>query len=331
MDLRQMEYLVTLADERHFTRAAQLMGVSQSGLSASIRSLEAELGASLFTRTTRRVEPTDAAVALLPHARALLDQARAARDAVVQATRQVSGTLRVGTEQCLGVVDVTALVDRFHRRHPGVEIQFRQAGSHELLDALRADAGAAGALDVAFVAAASHLGSLPHRALGHEDLVMVCPPEHALAASATVPWQDLAAATHVDLDPTWGVRPLTDAAFESRGLTRRVPFEVSDVHTLLDFVDRGLGVAVVPRHVANKPQAERLVTVALPSDAPRWEVSVVQSRAAGDSAVAHLLELVADAPACRGAVCVTTGAQECPPEGGGRDLGVEVSPATALA
>ena len=93
---------------------------------------------------------------------------------------------------------------------------------------------------------------------------------------------------------------LADAAFESRGLMRHVRFQVSDVHTLLDFVDRGLGVAIVPRHVSNKPQAERLVTVALPHDAPRWEVSVVQSRRAGaDSAAPHLLELVADAPACR--------------------------------
>ncbi|MGO1241148.1 MAG: LysR family transcriptional regulator, partial [Cellulosimicrobium funkei] len=69
MDLRQMEYLVALADERQFTRAAQLVGVSQSGLSAAVRGLEEELGASLFTRTTRRVEPTEAGLALLPYAR----------------------------------------------------------------------------------------------------------------------------------------------------------------------------------------------------------------------------------------------------------------------
>src|SRR5664279_4893314 len=195
MELRQMEYLVTLADERHFTRAAQLIGVSQSGLSAGIRGLEQELGASLFTRTTRRVEPTDAALALLPHARAMLDQERAARDAVVHATRQVSGTLRIGTEQCLGVIDATALVDRFHRRHPQVEIQFRQAGSHELIDSLRADA-----LDVAFVAAAAHLGTLPHQALGDEDLVLVCPAAHPLADVAVASWEALAVEDHVDFD-----------------------------------------------------------------------------------------------------------------------------------
>ena len=130
--------------------------------------------------------------------------------------------------------------------------------------------------------------------------MLVCPADHALADVAVASWEALAVEDHVDFDPTWGVRPLTDAAFEARGLMRRVRFQVSDVHTLLDFVDRGLGVAIVPRHVSNKPQASRLVTVALPHDAPRWEVSVVQSRRAGsDSATPHLLELVADAPACR--------------------------------
>ena len=99
MDLRQMEYLVALADEQHFTRAAALCGVSQSGLSAAIRGLEAELGTVLFSRTTRRVEPTDAGLALLPYARELLTQASAGRDAVVRVTRELSGQLRVGAEQ----------------------------------------------------------------------------------------------------------------------------------------------------------------------------------------------------------------------------------------
>ena len=90
MDLRQMEYLVALADEQQFTRAAAVCRVSQSGLSAAIRSLEDELGTTLFARTTRRVEPTDAGLALLPYARAMLAQATAGRDAVVRATNATS-------------------------------------------------------------------------------------------------------------------------------------------------------------------------------------------------------------------------------------------------
>jgi DNA-binding transcriptional LysR family regulator len=294
MDLRQMEYLVALADARQFTRAAALSGVSQSGLSAAIRGLEEELGASLFTRTTRRVEPTEAGLALLPHARAMLAEAAAARDAVVQATHQLSGSLRVGSEQCLGVVDVAALLERFHRRHPLVEIHFVQAGSHELLARVRA-----GDLDVAFVATMDGLGALSQTALGSEPLLLVCAPEHRLAQRTRVDWPDLVGEDFVDFDPSWGARPVNDATCAAHGAHRRVRFTVNDVHTLLELVDRGLGVALVPQHVSAKPQAARLATVALPeSGAPSWDVSVVTGhRDHGASAAPRLLELLADAPA----------------------------------
>jgi DNA-binding transcriptional LysR family regulator len=309
MDLRQMEYLVALADARQFTRAAALSGVSQSGLSAAIRGLEEELGSSLFTRTTRRVEPTEAGPALLPHARAMLAQAAAARDAVVQATHAVSGSLHVGSEQCLGVVDVAALLERFHRRHPLVEIHFVQAGSHELLARVRE-----GDLDVAFVATADGFGALSRTVLGSEPLVLVCAPEHPLAQRSRLEWADLVGQDFVDFDPTWGARPVNDATCAAHGAHRRVRFTVNDVHTLLDLVDRRLGIALVPRHVAAKPQAARLAVLELPeTGSPSWVVSVVTGgRDHGASAAPQLLELLAGAPACRGADAAPAGRPGAP-------------------
>ena len=190
MDLRQMEYLVALADEQQFTRAAAVCRVSQSGLSAAIRSLEDELGTTLFARTTRRVEPTDAGLALLPYARTMLAQATAGRDAVVRATNELSGQLRVGAEQCLGIVDVPSLLERFRRRYPLVDIHFTQAGSHDLVEQVRD-----GDLDVAFVAAADHLTRVTRTELGRWPIVLLCPPEHPLAASGRVAWADLASST----------------------------------------------------------------------------------------------------------------------------------------
>jgi DNA-binding transcriptional LysR family regulator len=298
MDLRQMEYLVALADERHFTRAAELTGISQSGLSAAIRSLEDELGTALFTRTTRRVEPTEAGFALLPYARMMLEQAAGARDAVVKASRAVSGSLSIGAEQCLGLVDVNSLLDRFHRRHPRVETMFTQCGSHDLLGMLRA-----GELDVAFVATDRHLSTLPHREIGREPLVVVTPPDHPLAARATgsrgaVPWEALDDQDFVDFGAAWGVRTLNESVFAARGSRRRVRCTVNDVHTLLDLVNRGLGIAVVPRHVAAKPQAAALRVLPLADeDVPQWTVSVVSTAwDQADSPAAHLLELLNPLP-----------------------------------
>ncbi|HEY0187752.1 MAG TPA: LysR family transcriptional regulator [Cellulomonas sp.] len=286
MDLRQMEYVVALAEERQFTRAAALCGVSQSGLSAAVRGLEEELGTRLFTRTTRQVEPTEAGRALLPHARSLLDEAAAGRDAVVRVTRELSGLLRIGAEQCLGVVDVPPLLERFRRRYPQVDIAFTQAGSHELVSAVRA-----GELDLALVATEDHLAPARRVELGRREVVLVCPPAHPLAAAARTGWAALAEHDFIDFQPSWGVRSLNDTACAAHGVARRVRCTVNDIHTLLDLVDRGLGVAMVPQHVAAKPQAAGLAVVRLPPEsAPWWVVSAVTGGA--PSLAPRLLELL---------------------------------------
>ncbi len=272
MDLRQMEYLITLADEEQFTRAAAICGVSQSGLSSAIRSLEEELGASLFRRTTRRVEPTDAGRALIPHARTLVAQAAAARDAVARTSRHLAGPMRVGSEQCLGVVDVVSVLDRVHRAAPEAELAFAQAGSHELVARVRD-----GELDAAFVATTEHLGSLQRVELGRQRLVALLPPGEPPREDAAVSWADLRDRDFVDFHESWAVRSLVDDAFAAHGVGRHVRCTVNDVHTLLDLVGRGLGYAVVPAHVATKPQASDLRVLAMPEDAPWWIVSVVMA------------------------------------------------------
>lgn len=284
MDLRQLEYVVALADEQQFTRAAALCGVSQSGLSAAVRALEDELGGALFARTTRRVELTDAGLALVPHARAALAEAAAARDAVVRATAELSGRLAVGAEQCLGAVDVPPLLERFHRRYPQVDITFTQAGSHDLVDGVRA-----GRLDVAFVATTEHLTGVAVTELGRRPVVLLCPPDHRLARSR-VDWPDLRETDFVDFHPSWGLRSLNDATCEKHGIGRHVRCAVDDVHTLLDLVHRGLGVALVPQHVAAKPQAVGLVAARLPDGASQWVVQVVS--APSSPLAPRLLELV---------------------------------------
>jgi DNA-binding transcriptional LysR family regulator len=294
MDLRQMEYVLALADEQHFTRAASVCGVTQSGLSASIRALEAELGTELFHRTTRRVELTDAGLTLLPYARELLSQASAGRDAVVRVTRALSGQLRVGAEQCLGAIDVPALLERFHRRYPAVTIRFTQAGSLDQLELLRS-----GDLDVAFVATTDHLGGLDRIEIGRRPIVALCPPGHRLAGMTRVGWADLDGADFVDLHESWAVRQLNDTVARAHGVHRRVSFTVNDVHTLIDLVKRGMGLALVPQNIANKPEAAVLTQLQLPAGAQEWVVSAVSAqRSAGSVSATHLLELLDDSTAC---------------------------------
>jgi DNA-binding transcriptional LysR family regulator len=137
VELRHLEYFLAVAEEEHFTRAAERLHVAQSGLSASIRALERELGAPLFARSTRRVALTEAGRALLVEARRTLASVAAARNAVAAVQGLLRGTVSIGTEQCLAVIDLPTVLSRFRTVHPGVEIRLRQAGSTGLVEEVR--------------------------------------------------------------------------------------------------------------------------------------------------------------------------------------------------
>lgn len=287
MELRHLEYFVAVAEERHFTRAAARMRVAQSGLSASIRSLEKELGASLFVRNTRSVELTDEGYALLTEARHTLAGAAAAKDAVAAVQGLLRGTLAVGTMQCLGVVDLPAILARFHASHPGVEIRLRQGGSTDLIDRVRA-----GDLDLAFVSAphdgASGVTLTPVAA---EPMTLACGPTHPLRDRDNVDLRELCDETFVDFDRGWVTRDVVDQAMAAAGVQRRVAFEVNDVHWLLDLVGYGLGVAVVPEVFTRKKTTARFVPVAA---APTWQIAVATATGRHPGAAARALLSRAD-------------------------------------
>ncbi|MFE0631271.1 LysR family transcriptional regulator [Streptomyces sp. NPDC058864] len=270
MELRHLEYFVAVAEEHHFTRAAERLMISQSGLSASVRALEQELGTPLFVRSTRSVELTAAGRALLDEAGRTLASVRAAKEAVAAVQGLMRGVLTIGTEQCLAGVDVPALLARFRARHPGVEVRLRQAGSAALVQDITS-----GRLDVAFTALS---GEAPEGVrlmpITRAPMVLLCHPAHRLAGAETAGWADLGGEEFVDFHPDWGARGLTDRAFAANRVQRRVALEVNDVHSLIDLVHHGLGIAVVPRPIARKEHAAGLRTVALAgAEEHLWEVS----------------------------------------------------------
>jgi DNA-binding transcriptional LysR family regulator len=285
VELRHLQHFVAVAEDQHFTRAAERLVVSQSGLSASIRALERELRAPLFVRTTRRVTLTEAGRALLGEAQRILAQVRAAHEAVAAVQGVLRGTLSVGTEQCIAGVPVARLLAAFRRRHPDVEIRLRQAGSGELAEEV-----AAGRLDLAFAyRTRGDTDRLRSVALSSEPMTVLCHPGHRLAEhGAVLALSDLAGEVFVDFHPDWGPRRVTDTAFAAADVGRTVALEVNDVHGLLDLVDENLGVAVVPRHFRHK----RASLTSLPlkeADEVRYETVALLPPAQATSPAARAL------------------------------------------
>ncbi len=276
MDLRQLEYFVAVAAEQSFTRAARRLNIVQSGLSAAIRALEEDLGATLFTRTTRRVDLTAIGRAFLVEAQRVLDAATEARRIVAQMQGLRTGTLSIGLIQGMTpLVDISELLGKFRAAWPDIEIRLISGGTLPLIERVRS-----GELDLAFT---EFVGAPPPGVgawmLACEPLVAVCASSHALAGRRDVKLADLIGESFVELQPDWGARKLIDQSFAGSRLTRRIGFEVNDPATQLDLVAHGLGVALVPKAAIVERLAtsvgDHLAIAELAEPEICWEIAVV--------------------------------------------------------
>jgi DNA-binding transcriptional LysR family regulator len=289
VELRHLQYFVTVAEERNFTRAAARLHVVQSGVSAAIKVLERELGAELLHRTSTRVSLTEAGAALLPGARATLEAARDARDALDLVRGGLRGTLRVGTMSSLGTLELPALLGRYHRRYPEVVLQASVApsGSQGLVDAL-----ADGRLDVAFVSVPARAPTGVYwRELDSAPLDLVVPAGHPLSDEQEVSIEMFADEPFVDYPVGYGNRSITDRAFAAAGLQRHVAIEIADIPAAVDFVREGLGIALMPRSTI-RPSEDLRQLVVTGSDL-RWPLAVATGPAPG-AATRALLGLLCE-------------------------------------
>ena len=266
MELQQLRYVLAVAEERNFTRAAERCFVVQSALSHQVKSLERELGVDLFARTSRRVELTTAGAAFLPSARAALDAAdRAIADAAA-ASGQIRGTLTIGLIPTVTALDIPAAMGEFHRAHPAVQIRLREGGSHEFITAI-----AQGSMDMAVLGLAD--ADVPRlvatRVVARERLVAVLGAGHRLAGRHRLRLDDLAEETFVDFPSGSPGRTQSDVAFAAAGVPRRVPFEAVGIGLMLDLVRNGLAVALLSPAVL--PGDTRLAAVPVTDGPTRVE------------------------------------------------------------
>ena len=242
VELQQIRYVVAVAEELSFTRAAERCFVVQSALSHRIKALESELGVTLFARSSRRVALTPAGEAFLPAARASLAAAeRAATDAAAAAGR-VRGTLTIGVIPTVTALDLPAVLADFHRDHPAVRIRLQTGDSKVFMAAI-----GTGDVDIAVLGmpASDPPTGVAWRELSREDLVAVVPDDHRLAGRPRVGPAELADETFVDFPTGTPGRTQSDRAFRAAGLHRDVPFEVTSTDLILDLVRSGLAVALL--------------------------------------------------------------------------------------
>jgi DNA-binding transcriptional LysR family regulator len=248
MELRQLEYFIAVAEEANFTRAAERVHISQSGISAQIRQLERDLGAELIDRSGRTASLTTAGAAALEHARGALASVEAVRQAVDDVNGLIRGRLVVGMVTACTVTPLFDALASFHLAHPAVEISLVEDNSDRLVARVRT-----GTTDLALVGASGTTPpGLNALSIVSERLVAAVPFGHPLAERRRITLAELSGYPIVCLPEGTGVRTVFDQACSAKSVQPVIALQASAPSAVVDLCLRGLGIAILSESMAGR-------------------------------------------------------------------------------
>ena len=268
VELRHLRYFLAVAEDLHFGRAAQRLGIAQPALSQQIQRLEAEVGVELFHRTKRRVELSAAGAAMVAQSRRALADAAGAVDAARRAARGETGVLTVGfIESAAGLV-LPRAVRSFRDRHPQVELVLRELAVDAQLAGLHG-----GTIDVAIVRPPLEARELRVETVLEEGLVVAVADDHPLASRRRVGPAALAGEPLV-LISREVVPGLYDqiVALQPGGRAAEIAQEASSIQAVLALVAAGIGISLLPASVRSLDRRGVVLVDLRPS--PRSEMLI---------------------------------------------------------
>ncbi|MCO8627179.1 LysR substrate-binding domain-containing protein [Burkholderia multivorans] len=291
-DLRQWRYFVTVADERHFGRAAERLSITQPPLSQAIRALEDALGVALFARTKRSVALTAVGAALLPDVRRLLAAADALPPLARRLARGEAGSLALAFVSTADYGLLPSLLRAFGARYPQVRLQLAEATSDVQIDEL-----VAGRIDAGLVippVPPRHAAGLSYLPVVREPLVVAMPAGASDAPEdAPVHLVEIAALPLVifprRLAP--GFYDIITGCYGAAGVIPRIGQEAIQMQTIVSLVSAGMGVALVPQSLRNLRRTG-VVYRPLAGDAPVVETGLVWRTGDVSPVLAAFIEVV---------------------------------------
>lgn len=267
MELRQLRYFVAVAEERHFSRAARVLRLSQPPLSAQIKRLEEELGVKLLERSTRKVVLTDAGEAFLERARSILEEVEGARDVALGAEHGLRGRLAVGFISSATLHLLPPTVRLFRERFEGVEVELKELTSGQQIDALYA-----GEIRIGLVRLPLRAPGLRFERLLEERLLVALPTEHPLESLDRVPLEAISDSPLIfyyrQLMPS--LHDQVVELYQRVDAFPRVAQYAVHVQTIVGLVASGVGLAILPAS-AERVSREGVIYRPLDvSDATSW-------------------------------------------------------------
>lgn len=295
MNLRDLRYLVALAEHKHFGRAAEASFVSQPTLSTQIRKLEDELGVALVERTPRKVLLTEVGREIAARAREVLNEVDQIKAIARRTVDPESGTFRLGIFPTLGPYLLPHVIPRIRARFPRLELLLTEEKTEVVLRLLHE-----GRLDAGILALPIHDPQLHSRLLFEEPFVLAVPDDNPLAARSSLRLDDLADQSVLLLEDGHCLRDQALEVCQLAGAGEKAGFRATSLETLRQMVAARVGITLLPVLAVKPPvpQVAHVRLVQFRKPAPSRKIAMVwrKSSALGGF-IESLADLFADLPA----------------------------------
>jgi DNA-binding transcriptional LysR family regulator len=297
MDLRHLRYFVVVAEELHFTRAAQRIGIAQPPLTFQIKALEKELGVQLFDRQPGRVTLTIPGQVYLEEARAILEHVKKAALRCQLSAKGLVGRISVGfTESASFRAEVTTALHRYRSLYPRVEMSLEESRTGPLMESLRQ-----GRIDVAFVRLPiGEDDDITFSLISTEPMVVVVPKGHRLDGRKTVRLEELRDELFILYSRATGpgLPEMLVSACEARGFSPKVVQQAPQISSTINLVASALGISIVPACMRGS-RADEVRYISLNGSGMVASLGMAHRASGLSPVVQNLVDLVTALPAPR--------------------------------
>ena len=290
MELRHLRYFVVTAEELHFTRAAQRIGIAQPPLTFQIKALESELGVQLFDRLPGRVQLTKAGEVFLEESRIILDRVAKASLRAQLTAKGLVGSIGAGfTESASFTPEVTWMLNRYRALYPQIELTMQESKTAPLMQLLRQ-----GRIDIAFVRLPiGRDDDVDFRLISTEPLVVAVPKSHRFAERKTLRLVDLADELFVMYPRATrlGISDQIVQACEQAGFSPKIVQNAPQLSSTINLVAGSLGIAVVPACMKTS-RADQVRYIALRESGLTASLGIAWRSKGVSPAVQNMLDLI---------------------------------------
>ncbi|MCP1440166.1 DNA-binding transcriptional LysR family regulator [Erwinia persicina] len=252
--LRQLRVFVAVAQQRSFSQAGQMIGLSQSAVSHSVKELESEMGIRLLDRTTREVMLTEAGVQLASRLERLLEELNTTLLDVRSYGQQRSGTVRIAASQTISAHLMPQCLAASQLHFPEIKIMLRDRPQQWVLQSIRN-----AEVDFGIVIGPLQVDDLEGEAILEEPFLLLCRQDDPLAAEKEISWQMLNRRLLVLQDYSSGSRILIDEALRQQQVKVEIVQEIGHPATLYPMVEAGIGISILPALALPLPQGRPLL------------------------------------------------------------------------